>query len=516
LSSISFNVDSADVMLAIRDALHPATGKRAEHFVGLNEGSLKRILNNRLRDLKDDRKKELHGGRRQRRQPDWAEGLIQNDDGTIKPVLANLILILREAPAWKRVLAFDEFNNRVVIKGRPPWGEESSDATLSDQHETLARVWFQKNKIYPAGGDVGRAVQAAAKDFRFHPVRSYFDALVWDGVARLDTWLVTYFHAASTDYIRAIGPRWLISAVARIFKPGCQVDHVLVLEGPQGKYKSEALRTIASDAWFTDRLSHLAGKDVMYDVTGVLIIEISEMDALSRASASTQKSFITRRYNKFRPTYGKHNINLPRQCVFAATINPPTGGYLRDPTGARRFWPVACVGMVDRAGLERDRDQLWAEAVTRYKAGNPWHLETPELEALATAEQSARFKTDVWEEPISTWLADRTDVTVWQVLEGALGFPRRDDCSQQAMVNRVVNILTSRLGFRRIHARADTPGGREHRYHREPVAAPRASENTATEGVATRATRTTPADQRSGGTDDNHRQRSPCDSGRGR
>jgi predicted P-loop ATPase len=485
LSSITLDLNSADIMLAIRDALHPETGKRADHFVGLNEGSLKRILNNRLRDLKKDRNEALHRGRhgRRQREADWSTDLILNDDGSIKPVLANLILILSKGPKWRQVLAFDEFNHRVVIKGRPPWGEEPSDATLSDHHEAMVRVWFQRDaKINPSLGDVGRAVQAAAKAFRFHPVRSYFDALVWDGVARLDTWLTTYFHAEDSPYIRAIGPRWLMSGVARIYKPGCQVDHCLVLEGSQGKYKSEALRTLAiRDDWFTDRLSNLASKDAMLEVGGVLIIEFSEMDALSRASAATQKSFITQRYNKFRPPYGKHQINLPRQCIFAATINPPVGGYLIDPTGARRFWPVACVGRVDRAGLKRDRDQLWAEAIVRYKAGNPWWLETPELEQLATAEQAARYKTDVLHEPVSTWLGDRTSVTVWAVVQGVLGVRRRD-CPHTTVI-RIAKILTS-LGFR--HSQARRAGEREHRYVRDPVA--RVPE----EARATRATRATP------------------------
>ena len=91
--------------------------------------------------------------------------------------------------------------------------------------------------------------------------------------------------------------------------------------------------------------------------------------------------------------------SLPRQCVFAGTINPVAGGYLKDPTGARRIWPVACHGVIDREALERDRDQLWAEAVTRFKADAKWWLETPELEALATAEQALRFKEDAWKGP---------------------------------------------------------------------------------------------------------------------
>ena len=171
-----------------------------------------------------------------------------------------------------------------------------------------------------SAGDLGRAVQAAARHNAFHPVRDYFNSLVWDGVPRLDTWLVTYFHADDTPYIRAIGPRYLISAVARIYRPGCKVDHMLVLEGPQGKQKSEALRTLAvNDAWFTDRLSHVSSKDAAQELAGVLIIELAEMDALTRATPSAMKSFLTRRRDRYRPPYGKHLTTLPRQCVFAGT-----------------------------------------------------------------------------------------------------------------------------------------------------------------------------------------------------
>ena len=157
------------------------------------------------------------------------------------------------------------------------------------------------------------------------------------------------------------------------------------------------------------------------------IVEIAEMEALTRATPSAMKAFITRRSDRFRPPYGKHVVNLKRQCVFAATINPPKengGRYLKDPTGARRIWPVACRGMLDRDGVERDRDQLWAEAVDRFKAGAPWWLETPELEALATAEQEARFVIDLWEDDVRVWVGDRTDVSVAEILEHAIGLPQ--------------------------------------------------------------------------------------------
>ena len=113
---------------------------------------------------------------------------------------------------------------------------------------------------------------------------------------------------------------------------------------PAGAAKSEALRTLAvNDSWFTDRLSHVGSKDAAMETSGVLIIEIAEMDALTKASSSAIKSFLTRRDDRFRPPYGKHMIDLPRQCVFAGSINPTAGGYLKDPTGARRFGRLRAV-----------------------------------------------------------------------------------------------------------------------------------------------------------------------------
>jgi predicted P-loop ATPase len=463
LRRITLDVEMVEIVLAIRDALHPASGVRAEHFRGLKEGGLKQVLKNRFAELKKDRLAEL--GRAGGQTDDWTADLVLTRKREISACLANLVLILRKHPVWKDVLGYDEFAARVIICNSPPWGAVTIGTIWGDQYETLSRVWFQRDfDINPAVGDVGRAVQAAARHNAFHPVRDYFEALVWDGVPRLETWLQTYFHVDDSEYVRAIGPRYLISAVARIYSPGAQVDHVLVLEGPQGKQKSSALRVLAiRDVWFAERLSNVSSKDAQIETAGVLLIEIAEMEALLRASASASKSFLTRRYDRFRPPYGKHTVNQPRQCVFAASINPPVGGYLKDPTGARRFWPVVCCGTIDIIGLERARDQLWAEAVHRYKAKQPWWLETDALEALATAEQAARFVVDAWEAPIRSWVTKRRDVSIIEVLEGALGLPAKEH--GQTAQNRVAKILTH-LGFRQCRPR--TPEGtRPRRYQRD-------------------------------------------------
>lgn len=270
-----------------------------------------------------------------------------------------------------------------------------------------------------------------------------------------------------------------MSAVVRVFVPGAKADCALILEGPQGIKKSTALSVMAQP-WFTDRLSDLGSKDAAMETKGVWIIEIAELDTMSRAEVSAIKAFMSRTHDRFRPPYGKRLVDLPRQCVFAGSINPE-GGYLKDATGGRRFWPVLC-GQIDIDGLARDRDQLWAEARDRYRKGEPWWLETPELNACASEEQADRYHGDAWEEVIrdyldneiewadygcGAWRSHRsarpqplTDVTVGEILEKALGIEKGR--WTQADQNRVARCLIT-MGFTRCKARR--PGGRrEWRY----------------------------------------------------
>ncbi len=463
LQKIVFDDDSIEVKLSARDVLHPAAGKRDSCFVGLNEAGLIRLLKVRFIEMKKRREQALRDGMNGGRAAhDWSAGLVLDDSGGVRPLLANLILVLSEHPQWKGVLAYDEFNARVVLRKAPPWDEKATETLWTDHHETLTRAWFQREDIAAQQGDVGRAVQAAARANVFHPVRDYLDALVWDGTPRIDSWLTTYLHADESAYTRAVGPRFLISGVARIYQPGSKVDHTLVLEGPQGKQKSEAIRTLATrDEWFTDRISHISSKDAAQELAGVWLVEVGELDAFTKAASSTIKAFLTRRSDRFRPPYGKHPINLRRQCVFLGSINPVAGGYLKDPTGSRRIWPVVCNRVIDLQGLESNRDQLWAEAIARFKAGAKWWLETPELEALAAAEQALRLKEDAWKERISRWLGERQDASIVEVLEHALKIPTRQQTHSVEI--RVATILTE-LGFTKYRARKG--GKRENRYQR--------------------------------------------------
>ncbi|MGA7412605.1 MAG: virulence-associated E family protein, partial [Bryobacteraceae bacterium] len=225
-----------------------------------------------------------------------------------------------------------------------------------------------------------------------------------------------------------------------------KADSCLILEGPQGSRKSTALKTLAGP-YFTDELADLGTKDSVLQTRGVWIIELSELDTLNRSEVGRIKAFMSRTTDRFRPPYGRRLVESPRQCVFAGTVNH--SNYLRDETGGRRFWPVAC-GSIDIDGLARDRDQLWAEAKARFDRGFLWWLETAELVEEAAAEQADRYEGDPWEELVARWIEDRSSAAIGEVLSLCLDKPRAQ--WTQSDKNRVARCLQG-LGWERYRER---------------------------------------------------------------
>jgi predicted P-loop ATPase len=327
----------------------------------------------------------------------------------------------------------------------PPWSALPQNE-WTDQEDRLTAEWLQRHRILVSVETASQAIQTVATQRRIHPVRHYLESLKWDGIPRLDNWLSTYLGVEANNYSYAVGSRWILSAVARIYHPGAKADCCLILEGPQGIKKSTALRTLAGE-YFTDELADLGSKDAALQIRGVWIVEISELDSLARSEIASIKAFMSRTSDRFRPPFGKRVIECPRQCVFAGTVNHTE--YLRDETGARRFWPVLC-GSIDIEALARDRDQLWAEAKQRYSAGEKWWLDTAVLIEIAAEEQAARYQDDPWEEVMAPWLEVRSSTSVSEVLEKCVSKPQAQ--WTQADKNRVGRCLRA-LGWERYRER---------------------------------------------------------------
>jgi predicted P-loop ATPase len=256
------------------------------------------------------------------------------------PHLANAILALREAPQIRDCFVFDELlQSTMVVMPIPGSCDSAVPRRIRDTDATAVQEWLQKEGLVRiARQTVYDAIELRALERRRHPVREYIDGLAWDGQSRVSTWLPRYLGAEDSVYVRAVGEMLLISLVARVYKPGCKVDHMVVLEGEQGAGKSTACSILGGE-WYSDGLPDITlAKEVAQHLRGKWVVEMSELNAMRRADAPRLKAFISRRDERYRPSYGRHEVHEPRQCVLIGTTNDAT--YLRDATGARRFFPV--------------------------------------------------------------------------------------------------------------------------------------------------------------------------------
>lgn len=365
----------------------------------------------------------------------WLDGLAwtskqkKGDEPVCRPAstTANAAHILTNDIRWRGVLAYNSFTEDVVKRVSPPWGADLAgkdvvDGAWTETDVTRAEVWLDlAYGLKMSAKSLSSAIVMVAKKETVHPVRDYLASLEWDGVPRIDRFLVTLFGAPDTPYIRAAGRAWLISAVARVLTPGCKVDTMLILEGPQGIRKSTALCALTGEAWFVELSSSIDPRDTPQLLRGKWIAEFPELAAFKRTKdQETIKAFISRRLDTYRPPYGYRSQDFPRQSVFAGSTNDEK--YVKDPTGARRLWPVPC-GAINVRHVEIERNQLWAEAVLAFGAGEVWYLTDQALINEAVAVQSERFEESPWTEPVRAWCESRKalGVTVEEVLLSCVG-----------------------------------------------------------------------------------------------
>lgn len=381
--------------------------------------------------------------------PDWQDLLVRNSRGRAIWNTANALIMLEHDVDLKDCFAFDEFKQtKIVTQPLPLSGERKANfegRELKDSDVTKLVSYFNRIGYPDATKTVAAdAIQARCEDATIHPVRNYLHNLPqWDGVPRVDTWLEDYCAVECADdeikmYVSEVGKRWLISAVARVMRPGCKADGVLILEGRQGAKKSTTFRILAGGDWFGDSLPPMQSKDASDYLRGKWIIEMAELSNINKAEVEVVKAFIAREEERFRPAYGRNEITYQRQCIFAGSTNK--SDYLRDETGNRRFWPVKIGRECDVDALARDRDQLWSETFELYNAGEIWWL-TGDAERVAQRQQEDRVSQDAWEGSVMQYLIGMSEVSVSQIAINALEIEvGRVD---RASTNRITAILAT-------------------------------------------------------------------------
>ena len=389
---------------------------------------------------------------------DWKKSLRHNQDGSLTKDAGNAALLLANDDRWKGAVRYDEFADRIRWHRDAPalagMVAPKAGKSLDRQAVTFVQHWLRRI-VGPAFSReaVEEALAMAALANKFHPVRDYLSSLAWDGKSRVATWLPTYLGTTDDRYHSEVGRMWLVSAVARAFRPGCQADYMLVLEGGQGLMKTSALRALAGE-WLLEGLPDLRDQTrTASAIQGKWIIEVSELEAIRGAAVQIVKAWITRVVDTYRGAYQKFERDAPRQGVCAGTTNEDR--YLIDPTGARRFWPVKCT-VIDVNGLREARDQIWAEAREIYEGGRAcgwdpakrgawaWWPDRgdADLNAALLAAQDARHESDEWEGKVADWVESRPGVTVGDVLATCLNVePGKWDRAAQGRVGAILRRL---------------------------------------------------------------------------
>lgn len=330
---------------------------------------------------------------------DWFKTLIRDPKtGQIEECLTNAQILVRNLPDFKGKLGYNPMNDSITVSGDLPWRKRrrelnrhyNTSKSLDDifaaddtagaeaDSEWTSKDWpdfyaYMESYGFMTGkrkdnGMLENAVFTVAQEQTFHPIKSYLESLEWDGIERLDTMFIRWLGAEDCELNRVITRRWMMAAVDRIVRPGSQFDQILITCGPQGIGKSRLLRLLAK-GFFTNSVTGInMSKQTAELLQGMWIVELGELDGMRKGEQTQIKNFITATVDRYRGAYAHRATNHPRQCVLAGTSNE--GSFLRDDTGERRYWIMPVQGGGDRGelkGFAGEVDQLWAEAVTRWK-----------------------------------------------------------------------------------------------------------------------------------------------------
>lgn len=382
-------------------------------------------------------------------QPDWTKDLRYTSRGQLKATPSNFTLIIKNDPRWQGVLGYNEFTQKIEKMKEPPY-EDGELGQWTDRDNVKTVTWLdQEYNCYFKKSLVNDHIDELASNHGFHPIRNYLNSLTWDGVSRLENFCSDILGTDKTNYTQMLGKILFLSAVARIFQPGCKVDFILIFEGEQGIGKSTLIRSLLPDpSYFSDTLFDIGSKDAYLALNGKWLIEISELDSMNRAEVGRAKAFFASASDNYRQPYSKQTINIPRQSIFIGTVNKDT--YLKDETGNRRYLPIQC-NVIDIQGVMEMRDQLWAEAVHRYHQGETWWPDQSLAEEVKE-QQETRYDQDVWQPQIEQYLSTHSEVTVAEIATSpaCLNF-QLNQVDKRAEI-RIGKVLRS-LGYYKYRAR---------------------------------------------------------------
>ncbi len=387
------------------DSNQRSEGVKAKSFIAMSEfcredvGVKKTIANEKIAETKYEFSEPLENLSEQEEiDVEWATELELDGKGKYLSTANNISLIFANDPALKGVFQENIFDDKKYVCRTLPWRKIKEPEPIKNVDFSGVRNYIES--VYSIAGvsKIEDALNLEFQKFSFHPVKEYLHALTWDGTKRIDNLLIDYFGADDNIYSREAIRKALVGAVARVFKPGIKFDLVLTLVGDkQGTGKSTFISKLGQ-GWFSDSFHTVSGKEAFEQLQGAWLIEMAELSGVRKSEVEAIKHFITKREDTYRPAYGRIVETYKRKCVFFATTNEKD--FLRDPSGNRRFMPVDVHEYRMKKKILNDDelvgeqvDQVWAEAIELFKAGEPLYL-SAEAERIARKEQRNHSQVD--------------------------------------------------------------------------------------------------------------------------
>ncbi|TRZ57348.1 MAG: hypothetical protein D4S02_13800 [Rhodocyclaceae bacterium] len=380
--------------------------------------------------------------------------LVRDKQGRIEAIIDNVNKALRHEGMSMMRLGYDQFRDEIMCStdAGKNW------APFKDVDYVTLRITLERRGFKPIGRELIRdVVSRVAEDNKFDSAEQWLQALAWDGVPRIDTFLPTYFDADDTAYTQAISTYIWTALAGRVMDPGCKADMAPIFVGPQGIRKSSGVAAMAPAQEFFCEISFAEKEpDLARKMRGRLIAEIGELRGLHSRELEHIKAFITRTHEDWTPKFKEFNTVFPRRLLFIGTTNQTE--FLADETGNRRWLPVK-VRAVNVSAIERDCLQLWAEASERFLAkGVAWS----DAERLAGDQHQQHMITDTWEETVREWLqqvgadgvknAARRYLRLGEVLKFALHFDDKSITRREEL--RLGRVLKA-IGYEKKDVRDD-------------------------------------------------------------
>lgn len=305
--------------------------------------------------------------------------------GNKQVTVNNFVNAFKSDPLLNGLLAYDMLKETIVFT-RPSFtakGSKKGDL-VNDTDISIIKGRIERMHGIYNDAKLNDAIEQVSSDNAFHPIKMYLESLTWDGVPRIDTFLVEYMGAEDNAYTREAFRKMLLAAVTRIYEPGRKFDTALVFYSEQGVGKSTLIQRL-SKGWFNDSLTNLSGKESYEAIQFAWLVELAELSALRKSDVEAVKNFISKREDTYRGAYARRVKTHKRQCVFFGSTNDDE--FLKDATGNRRFFPVAVkrtrkTHIIFEPKFDAIVDQLWAEAMEGYMLGEGLTL-SDEAETIA-------------------------------------------------------------------------------------------------------------------------------------